>query len=198
MFETGDELWIEARAPSSQEVTRALDLLVTSLGPSGWYWLSACALYPEISYDLTVSLGRLLRGDDGEPVAGHLDVALLARLPWFRYAFMPDWLRTTLISTLSHDQLVGARAALEQILVSGLLGPTDGSGSLSIAEPQPGTRRTGDVPAHPRGEIQQDRVYLDRSALRRDLAAWPPQHRSNWWRRYVTSGRVGLWRSRVR
>ena len=97
LFETGDELWIEPCAPSSPDVDRALDLLMTTLGPDGWYWLSACALYPEISYELTVALGRLLTGGHGEPVATHLDVAVLARLPWFRHAHMPDWLRAGLV-----------------------------------------------------------------------------------------------------
>ena len=43
-------------------------------------------------------------------------MALLARLPWFRHAYMPDWLRATLIGTMTHGQRVEARAALEQIL----------------------------------------------------------------------------------
>ena len=144
LFETGDELWVEPCAPSSPDVDRALDLLMTALGQDGWYWLSACALYPEISYELTVALGRLLTGDHGEPVATHLDVAVLARLPWFRHAHMPDWLRAGLISTLSQGQLVEARAALDQILVSGLLGSTEGGANLSVAEPRHGVGpRTG-------------------------------------------------------
>jgi hypothetical protein len=177
LFETGDELWIEPCAPSDSEVARALDLLATSLGPDGWYWLSACALYPEISYDLTVALGRLLTGDHGEPVAAHLDVAVLARLPWFRHAHMPDWLRSSLISTLSQGQLVEVRAALDQILVSGLVGSTDGGPSLSVAEPRRGVGRgAGAGSARPDAAASQDRVYLDGSALRRRrLAAAAPR-----------------------
>ena len=71
-------------------------------------------------------------------MATHLDVAVLARLPWFRHAHMPDWLRAGLISTLSQGQLVEARAALDQILVSGLLGSTEGGANLSVAEPRHG------------------------------------------------------------
>ena len=177
LFETGDELWIEPCAPSSPDVVRALDLLMTALGPDAWYWLSACALYPEISYPLTVALGRLLKGEHGEPVAAHLDVAVLARLPWFRHAYMPDWLRSSLISTLSQGQLVEARAVLDQILVSGLLGSTDGGPSLSVAEPRPGVgRMTGDGSSRRDTAVTQDRVYLDGSALRRRrLAAAAPQ-----------------------
>ena len=177
VFESGDELWVEPCAPSGPDVARALDLLATSLGPSGWYWLSACALYPEINYELTVALGRLLKGDRGEPVAAHLDVAMLARLPWFRHAYMPDWLRSTLISTLSAGQLVEAREALDEILVSGLLGAADGSSGLSVAEPRPGVGRGSRGSQSPRhAAAAQDRVYLDGSALRRRrLAAAAPR-----------------------
>ena len=178
IFEADGERWIEACAPSGHEVTRALDLLMTSLGPNGWYWLSACALYPEINYELTVSLGRRLRGDDGEPLATHLDIGVLAQLPWFRHAYMPDWLRRTLLGTLSHGQLVDARAALNQALISGVTGTPEESGSLSVAEPSPGGGRgTEGVGGGSAGEGARDRVYLDGSTLRRRhlAVAAPPQ-----------------------
>jgi hypothetical protein len=163
-FETGDQVWIEAVPPPRDELVRVMELLVTSLGPAGWLWLSACAIYPEISYELTVALGQLLKADDGRPVAEHLPLEDLARLPWFRHAYMPDWLRASLIGTLSREQLVQARGALDRILSSGLSGAADG---LSIMEsspsdsPLPGTT---------------DQVYLEGTALRRRrLAAAAPK-----------------------
>ncbi|GIF20385.1 hypothetical protein BJ973_001710 [Actinoplanes tereljensis] len=164
MFESGDLVWIEPIPPPRDELLRVMDLLVTTLGPAGWYWLSACALYPEISYELTVTLGRLIHADDGRPLADHVPIEVLARLPWFRHAYMPDWLRASLIGTLSRGQLVEARAALDQTLTSGLGGPGAG---LTVTESGPGpTTATGTT----------DRVYLEATGLRRQkLAASAPK-----------------------
>ena len=167
---------------------RALDLLMTTLGPDGWYWLSACALYPEISYELTVALGRLLTGDHGEPVATHLDVAVLARLPWFRHApGLPDWLWAGLISTLSQGQLVEARRRSTRSSSAGCSDPRRGART----GPSP-SRGTGLVRGQREGAsgrdaaVAQDRVYLDGSALRRRRMR--RQHRGSWWRRCAGSG----------
>jgi hypothetical protein len=176
LFDTDDELWTEPVAPPADGVTRALDLLLGALGPNGWYWLSACALYPEIRYELTVALGRLLSGDDGQPLAHHVGIERLARLPWFRHAYMPDWLRTTLISTMPHGQLVEARAALQQILLSGLLGAHASGGRLFVAEAGGAGRARAEAGGAGRPIGSPDRVYLDGVALRRSrLAAAAPK-----------------------
>ncbi|TWF93842.1 hypothetical protein [Saccharopolyspora dendranthemae] len=176
IFEAGDEMWIEPIAPADDEVATAITLLVTELGPNGWYWLSACALYPEINYELTVSLGALLRGDDGEPVNTHLDIEVLAQLPWFRHAYMPDWLRKTLLSSLTHGQLADARTALNEILISGLAVEAPGTGGVSVAAAPRGAGR-GIVGSTGTPEGAADRVYLDGSSLRRRrlAVAAPPQ-----------------------
>ena len=166
VFETDDELWIEACPPSSTELARALHLLRTALGEQGWYWLSGCAVYPEINYDLTVALGRLLRDDDDEPVAAHVDIAQLTELPWFRHAYMPDWLRATLISAMSRAQLVEARGALNEILVRGVVSPAGARGGQQVAEFGMGIATTvrDAIGGH---AVPGDRVYLDSMTLRR-------------------------------
>ncbi|GIM89139.1 hypothetical protein [Paractinoplanes toevensis] len=160
VFETGDLVWIEPLPPPREELLRVLEMLVTTLGSAGWYWLSASAVYPEISYELTVALGRLLHAEDGRPLSEHLPLEVLARLPWFRHAYMPDWLRASLIGTLSRGQLVEARAALDRALTS------DSVAGLSVAESGPGAQ-----PAE-----LTDRVYLEGTSLRRrKLAAAAPK-----------------------
>ncbi|HVH24839.1 MAG TPA: hypothetical protein VNA11_20530, partial [Pseudonocardia sp.] len=78
-------------------------------------------------------------------------MALLARLPWFRHAYMPDWLRATLIGTMTHGQRVEARAALEQILrrvhrAARLAGVEGGAGSQRVGRRLPAGRRLRRVP----------------------------------------------------
>ncbi|GIJ57498.1 hypothetical protein [Virgisporangium aurantiacum] len=167
VFEEDDQVWIEAVPPPRDALVRAMDLLGTALGPGGWYWLATCAVYPEISYELTVALGRLVHADDGRPLADHLPIEVLARLPWFRHAYMPDWLRAGLIVTLSRGQLGAVRSAVHQILTDGLL-PTAGAGAgLSVTESGPGAGR---------GEAPTDRVHLtDPTLRRRQLAAAAPR-----------------------
>jgi len=47
-------------------------------------------------------------------------LAKLARLPWFRYGYMPDWLREQLIKDLSLSQEDKIRTVLYKLFLTAL------------------------------------------------------------------------------
>ncbi|GGA38682.1 hypothetical protein [Okeania sp. KiyG1] len=96
--------WIERDAPEPWLVADVLESLRRYLGKAGYYWLSACAVFPELHWNLTVYLGNRLQTDDGISLLQACRLTDLARLPWFRYGYMPDWLRSWLIYELPRQQ----------------------------------------------------------------------------------------------
>jgi len=90
--------WLERHAPDATVLTELLKQVRYFLGENAYYWLSACAVYPEIRWQLTLYLGYQLKLVTEE----HL--AKLTRLPWFRYGYMPNWLRERLVADLSHHK----------------------------------------------------------------------------------------------
>jgi formylglycine-generating enzyme required for sulfatase activity len=71
-------------------------------------WLAACALWPELHYDLTCWLGAWLEQDAARPLLTFARLADLLRLPWFVSGEMPDPARAVLL-----DWLRQARPGLE-------------------------------------------------------------------------------------
>jgi PASTA domain/PKD domain len=115
--------WLENQQPSPENSQRLCDQLKVFLGASGYYWLSACAVYPMLHWDLTLYLGFKLLNDRSEIENRLLP---LVRLPWFRYGAMPDWLRLKLISGLSPEDNQTTRTALEDLFLTILERPADG------------------------------------------------------------------------
>ena len=97
-FNDFSQWWLERHAPARAKVTELLKQVRDFLGEDGYYWFSACAVYPEIRWHLTVYLGYQLKFLNEERFAK------LARLPWFRYGNMPNWLRERLVDDLSLEQ----------------------------------------------------------------------------------------------
>ncbi|HEW98013.1 MAG TPA: LysM peptidoglycan-binding domain-containing protein, partial [Beggiatoa sp.] len=98
--------WLEHHAPDTPVLTALLKQVRDYLGDEGYNWFSACAVYPELRWQLTLYLGEKLKSLTEERLAK------LARLPWFRYGYMPDWLRDQLIKDLSLQQEREIRTAL--------------------------------------------------------------------------------------
>jgi Sulfatase-modifying factor enzyme 1 len=88
-----------------QKLTRQLKGF---LGPDGFSWLCACAVYPEITWPLTLRVAH-------EPT-DYSTLPSLARLPWFRHGFMPDWLSRVLVDVLPPEDESRLRATLERLL----------------------------------------------------------------------------------
>jgi formylglycine-generating enzyme required for sulfatase activity len=117
-----DELrWLDRNDPPSETVARLLKELKGFLGADGFMWMSACAVYPEISWALSLRV----RGD--APAAA---LPSLGRLPWFRHAFMPRWLRVALIASIPLAFEQRLRRELETLLEDLSRRPTpSGAGS---------------------------------------------------------------------
>jgi hypothetical protein len=111
--------WLEDHPPSTKVLGKLRIELKDFLGEEGYYWLSACAVYPMLSWDLTLYLGHSL-------LERHqIDNTLLRllRLPWFPHGSMPDWVREALLSDLTAKQEVEIRQTLEDLLKTSLLNP---------------------------------------------------------------------------
>jgi hypothetical protein len=162
--------WLDRNAPPDELVSRVLRELNAYLGPDGYAWLCACAVYPQISWEITLTLlGCLVPAAKELEVRRALDEQLpsLARLPWFRYGYMPDWLRRLLIANLAPEREAAVRGKL-QALVCELMakrkagtaadGTQDEGAGLKIAF-QP---RAIDVArAMPSASPLQDAVFMD-------------------------------------
>jgi acid phosphatase type 7 len=113
----GDDLrWMSDLPPRPAHVKLLLQQLRLYLGEETFAWLCACAVYPELSWDLTLYLGNALRvlGSDEKRLSS------LLRLPWFRYGTMPDWLRRTLADAMSTEERKRVRQALWRLLETAL------------------------------------------------------------------------------
>lgn len=110
--------WVERDSPEPRLVTEVLESLRSYLGEAGYYWLSACAVFPELNWNLTVYLGNALSAGDGGSLLQACRLTVLARLPWFRYGYMPDWLRLWLLSELPRHQEDEVRQWLRYFLVA--------------------------------------------------------------------------------
>ncbi|MDD2775219.1 MAG: SUMF1/EgtB/PvdO family nonheme iron enzyme [Gallionella sp.] len=195
--------FIERHAPDDETVAELLSQLQVYLQPDGFNWLAACAVYPELHWQLTLYLGQAraveplpvgansfalfwkspttaenrankfaptdptptnpvrpepVEGQTSpanspstfafspEPIEGSgrtgegkIDEALLlalARLPWLRHGYMPDWLRLALLNKLQADspqaeQVI--RAQLAELLKSMLQGQAAQAQDLTLA-----------------------------------------------------------------
>jgi hypothetical protein len=192
--------WLSTTPPEPAQVKALLAGLRKHLRADGYTWLCACAIYPELHWELTVFFGEWLQGQPNrgaiEPEAlGRLRVLSprrlmdLARLPWMRHNYIPDWLRLELIGSLSKEQEQELRQALYRLLGSAVVKPEGGmlleiSRSVRRLMPQVArqlSRQEGEDNPY------QDRVFLTflsgrnpnslavrlPEALRRALAARP-------------------------
>lgn len=84
------------------------------VGESGLQWVCACAVYPELQWQLTLHLGML-----HEVNGGTIDDALLmrlVRLPWFRTGSIPDEARAILLRVIRPEVDRAARTAVLALL----------------------------------------------------------------------------------
>jgi hypothetical protein len=124
--------WTGRDAPTTKEAGALLLDIKRYLGENGFYWLSACAVYPELRWELTLYLGSTLKGDDGKTLLNVNTLLRLARLPWFRQGYMPDWYRLDLIKSVEPEQELSIRYALEKLLDPNLEGEDEFSLPVAI------------------------------------------------------------------
>jgi formylglycine-generating enzyme required for sulfatase activity/DNA-binding beta-propeller fold protein YncE len=133
--------WLERTPPALAVVEELLTQLRTFLGPEGFYWLAACAVFPELHWSITVHLGQRLRGADDQPLPRNCPLPRLACLPWLRHGYLPDWLRLALIQTLTPAQEAAVREELTILLLAAIpltatprTDAVDGQGTVGEAE----------------------------------------------------------------
>ncbi|MFN7929265.1 MAG: transglycosylase SLT domain-containing protein [Blastocatellia bacterium] len=139
MLQERPQRWLERHAPRPAVVQQLERELKNYLGIEGWHWLCACAVYPALHWDLTLYLGYQLLGQC-EDFAERL--LTLVRLPWFRYATMPDWWRERLIASFTREQEAQTRHWLETLLLSSLDNPAQGAQLEFAQAATPETSRT--------------------------------------------------------
>ena len=91
-----------------------LPALQRYLGPRAYRWLCACAVYPELHWDLTLHFGGL-------PIFGpglitEENLLRLLRLPWFRQGVIPDEIRARLVDELTEAEERAVREAIVELL----------------------------------------------------------------------------------
>lgn len=84
--------------PPPEEVPRTVDELRRTLSRRALLWLSACAVYPDLDWNLTLHLGGL-RSLPGGTLSAET-ARELAALPWFRTGKWPEGLRLALLRQL--------------------------------------------------------------------------------------------------
>ena len=127
--------WCRPFPPSKAEQTRLLAVLDGYLGDDGAFLLAALAAYPQLHWGLTRVLddglfpspraesadssapaaeaGRALPGDRQTRERRLLQIA---RLPWSRQGWMPDWLRKALLERLDRSAERRMRRVYREIL----------------------------------------------------------------------------------
>jgi hypothetical protein len=109
--------WVENYEPQAEILNQLFMQLREYLGDEGYFWLSACAVYPMLLWDLTLYLGHSLVGQSR--IARTLPELMC--LPWFTYGRMPDWFRRRLIFDLPPAREAAVRKALEDLLKTAIL-----------------------------------------------------------------------------
>jgi CheY-like chemotaxis protein len=140
------ERWLEREPPPPAAVARLMTQLRRYLGEPGFLCLQACAVYPAIAWNITLTLvSELAKGDAVELVMDRLSV-----LPWFRHGMMPDWLRLRLIAGLKENES-RVRAALKRYLET----TSETIRKAEVLDIVPQKQESGK-----QGGCLQDRVYL--------------------------------------
>ncbi|WP_217568762.1 acyl carrier protein [Mesorhizobium sp. GbtcB19] len=117
MVRDNDYLMLSDIAPPDGLRAELVEALRKWLGADGFYWLAACAGYPQLRYAITVYLGTRLYGSRG-PIYEEEDMAKLCMLPWFRQGRMPLWLRESLFAALPPDKRSAVGRTLAAMLSS--------------------------------------------------------------------------------
>jgi formylglycine-generating enzyme required for sulfatase activity len=107
--------WLERLAPQPNVAAELIAQLKDYLDAEGWLWLRACAVYPQVTWELTLYLGARLFGPSLKTDWAER-VLQLVRLPWFRYGTMPDWLRAQLIAEFTPEQETQVRSVIADLL----------------------------------------------------------------------------------
>ncbi|MDX2287064.1 MAG: WG repeat-containing protein [Bacteroidia bacterium] len=82
-------------------------------GQAEYHWLCACAVYPELSWNLTLALGEAFGERSSQLLIEPQRLFKLISLPWFQEGLIPEDIRLRLVDELDPE---GLRLARETIL----------------------------------------------------------------------------------
>ncbi|HLK41030.1 MAG TPA: hypothetical protein VKU41_29970 [Polyangiaceae bacterium] len=180
--------WLERDPPGPTEIAEMMDDLRLYLGAEGFAWLSSLAIYPALSWNLTLYLGSALRTSAGVRTIDRDCLARLARLPWLRHASMPLWLRHELVARLAPADAGRIRDALDRLLTTAVEGGASGERrgfSLDIVRQRPRALHAlsaallDRVTARGRGAELKD--YVFKSFMSRGGLGFAVPARLRWW-----------------
>lgn len=170
LLRTAPERWVRPLTPAGANLDRLNVQLRLFLGPDGFLLLQACAVYPALAWNITLTLAvELVPPDTREEV-----LSKIVALPWFRHGTMPDWLRARLLAQLGADE-PRVRSALRAYLDQHVSQVPERQEALEI------------VPGKPlrsaKGRAINDYIYLSFVSGRRldRLSAEAPPR----WRRFL-------------
>ena len=89
--------------------------------PMGDYlfdWLCTCAVYPEISWDMTLLMGERFGNKELNQFPTPQNLFKLSQIPWFREGQIPEEMRAYLINKLDKEKLKTARLTILEMLKS--------------------------------------------------------------------------------
>ncbi|MCB0854193.1 MAG: hypothetical protein KDD63_18340, partial [Bacteroidetes bacterium] len=95
-----------------------LEELKVYLGPDVYQWVAACAVYPELHWDMTLHLGEVLRQYSFASVSlvNEPNLLKIIRIPWFRTGIIPEEIREKLVDELSPEITRKVREEIHRIL----------------------------------------------------------------------------------
>ena len=120
------EAWLTPLAPPQSEQQALLKQLRLFLRADGLLLFSAMAAYPQLHWGLTRALDLNLTPD---AVARELRLLRIARLPWCREGWLPDWLREALQAQCGKSEQKIIANLYQQLLG---LADIDGKGEISL------------------------------------------------------------------
>ena len=104
--------WVQERGMSRKRARAAVDAVRSYLGAEGLLLFAGAASYPEVRWPLTCALDLQLGLDATER---ELRLRKLARLPWFRAAYIPDAIRYAVFERMDADALQRLAGAFQSL-----------------------------------------------------------------------------------
>jgi hypothetical protein len=169
-FAANADRWVGPAPLEDEQSASMIASLRSTLTPHEFTWLSACAVYPGMHWNLTLALGYGLEQRAKVPLVTTSSVASLAQLPWFRHGYMPDWLRRQLVDKLPRAENRAIRRILNALLMTAVRG---GTGDLALQ-----------IVAEPSNTFERLAGFVRRIAVRRDTA--PTEWRDQIFMRYMS------------
>jgi hypothetical protein len=120
MLEDRPVRWIDTGDLGSDTLTALDRALRQSLPLQTYEWLAACAVYPELTWNMTIHVGQATAA---LPFGVKMSESLLqlSNLPWFRIGRMPLWLRQMLTAGMSPKLYGRVREILNGLLLTTIL-----------------------------------------------------------------------------